>query len=58
MILSRHQSIPICISSSQPVVHARRRTEADDALIRAADQCAVKKHLDHPPVFEVKTVVK
>ena len=28
------------------------------ALIRAADQCKVKKHLEHPPVFEVKTVVK
>jgi ribosomal protein S12 methylthiotransferase accessory factor len=27
-----------------------------DALIRAADQCAVKKHLAHPPVFEVTTV--
>jgi ribosomal protein S12 methylthiotransferase accessory factor len=26
------------------------------ALIRAADQCKVKKHLEHPPVFEVKTV--
>jgi putative redox protein len=28
-----------------------------DALIRAADQCTVKKHLETPPVFEVKTVV-
>ena len=28
-----------------------------DALIRAADQCAVKKHLEHPPQFDVKTVV-
>ena len=28
-----------------------------DALIRAADQCAVKKHLEHPPAFDVKTVV-
>jgi putative redox protein len=28
-----------------------------DALIRAADQCAVKKHLESPPVFEVKTAV-
>ena len=28
-----------------------------DALIRAADQCAVKKHLEHPPTFDVKTVV-
>ena len=27
------------------------------ALIRAADQCKVKKHLEHPPVFDVKTVV-
>jgi hypothetical protein len=29
--------------------------EHDDVV--AADQCAVKKHLEHPPVFEVKTVV-
>lgn len=27
------------------------------ALVRAADQCAVKKHLEHPPKFEVRTVV-
>ncbi|MCP5094796.1 MAG: osmotically inducible protein OsmC [Chloroflexi bacterium] len=25
------------------------------AVIRAAEQCAVKKHLEHPPQFEVKT---
>ena len=29
-----------------------------DALIRAADQCAVKKHLEQPPAFDVKTVVR
>jgi putative redox protein len=29
-----------------------------DALVRAASQCTVKKHLEHPPVFDVKTVVK
>ena len=29
-----------------------------DALIRAANQCAVKKHLEHPPAFEVRTVVR
>jgi ribosomal protein S12 methylthiotransferase accessory factor len=28
-----------------------------EALIRAASQCAVRKHLEHPPAFEVKTVV-
>ena len=28
-----------------------------DALVRAADQCAVKRHLEHPPVFDVRTVV-
>jgi putative redox protein len=28
-----------------------------EALVRAADQCAVKKHLEHPPTFEVKTLV-
>jgi len=27
------------------------------ALVRAAEQCAVKKHLEHPPRFEVRTVV-
>jgi len=26
-----------------------------DALIRAADQCAVKKHLAQPPEFRVAT---
>jgi ribosomal protein S12 methylthiotransferase accessory factor len=29
-----------------------------DALVRAADQCAVKKHLEHPPQFDVRTVVR
>ena len=28
-----------------------------DALIRAADQCAVKKHLEQPPTFNVQTRV-
>ena len=28
-----------------------------EALVRAANQCAVKKHLEHPPAFEVRTVV-
>jgi ribosomal protein S12 methylthiotransferase accessory factor len=28
-----------------------------EALIRAATQCAVKKHLERPPRFEVRTVV-
>jgi ribosomal protein S12 methylthiotransferase accessory factor len=28
-----------------------------DALVRAASQCAVKKHLEHPPGFDVRTVV-
>ncbi len=28
-----------------------------EALVRAASQCAVKKHLENPPSFEVKTVV-
>lgn len=27
------------------------------ALVRSADQCLVKKHLESPPTFEVKTVV-
>ena len=26
-----------------------------DAMIRAAEQCAVKKHLEHPPVIDVST---
>jgi len=28
-----------------------------DALIRAASQCAVKKHLENPPQFEIVTKV-
>lgn len=28
-----------------------------DAVIRAAEQCAVKKHLEHPPAFHVHTSV-
>jgi ribosomal protein S12 methylthiotransferase accessory factor len=28
-----------------------------DALVRAADQCAVKKHLEHPPEFDIRTTV-
>ncbi len=28
-----------------------------EAVIRAADQCAVKKHLENPPVFNVHTSV-
>jgi len=27
-----------------------------DAVIRAASQCAVKKHLEMPPAFEVRTI--
>ncbi len=29
-----------------------------DALVRSADQCAVKKHLEKPPKFNVYTVIK
>jgi putative redox protein len=28
-----------------------------DAVIRSAEQCAVKKHLEHPPVITVTTLV-
>jgi putative redox protein len=28
-----------------------------DAVIRAADQCAVKKHFEHPPVIEVTSSI-
>jgi ribosomal protein S12 methylthiotransferase accessory factor len=28
-----------------------------EAVIRAAEQCAVKKHFEHPPAFEIRTVV-
>lgn len=28
-----------------------------DALVRSAEQCAVKKHLEHPPAFSVVTRV-
>ena len=27
-----------------------------EAVIRAAEQCAVKKHFEHPPEFEIRTV--
>jgi ribosomal protein S12 methylthiotransferase accessory factor len=27
------------------------------ALVRAAEQCSVKKHLEHPPAFVTRTVV-
>jgi len=29
-----------------------------NALVRSAEQCAVKKHLEHPPRFEVATRVE
>jgi len=29
-----------------------------EALVRSASQCAVKKHLENPPAFDVKAVVK
>ena len=29
-----------------------------DALVRSAEQCTVKKHLEHPPQFEVTTRVE
>jgi ribosomal protein S12 methylthiotransferase accessory factor len=28
-----------------------------EAVMRAAELCAVKKHLDRPPVIEVRTLV-
>ncbi len=28
-----------------------------DAVIRSAEQCAVKKHFEHPPKFEISTVM-
>jgi putative redox protein len=28
-----------------------------EALVRVAGQCTVKKHLEHPPVIDVRTVV-
>jgi len=28
-----------------------------EALVRSANQCAVKKHLENPPRFDVRTVV-
>ena len=29
-----------------------------DALVRTASQCTVKKHIEHPPAFSVKTLVE
>ncbi len=28
-----------------------------DAVIRSADQCAVKKHIAHPPAFEIQAKI-
>ncbi len=28
-----------------------------DAVIRSADQCAVKKHLANPPAFDIKAII-
>ncbi len=28
-----------------------------DAVVRAAEQCAVKKHFEHPPVIRVDSVL-
>ena len=28
-----------------------------DAIIRSADQCAVKKHIAHPPTFEIQAKI-
>ena len=28
------------------------------ALVRSAEMCAVKRHLENPPAFNVKTVAK
>ncbi len=28
-----------------------------DAVIRSAEQCAVKKHFEHPPKFEISTMI-
>ena len=28
-----------------------------DAVIRSADQCAVKKHIAHPPTFEIQAKI-
>jgi len=37
---------------TEPDIPEQYRT----AVIRAAEQCAVKKHLEHPPAFEIRTV--
>ncbi|HEU5100225.1 MAG TPA: OsmC family protein [Roseiflexaceae bacterium] len=29
-----------------------------DAVIRAAEQCTVKKHFEHPPAVEVRTIAR
>ena len=29
-----------------------------EALVRVASQCTVKKHLEHPPSIDVRTVVE
>jgi putative redox protein len=55
--------------SSNPATHMLDRIELDiqlppdfpekyrDAVVRSAELCAVKKHLENPPVFDVHTSV-
>lgn len=54
---------------SDPVTHLIKDIELDihvpasfpakyhEALVRSAAQCTVKKHLEHPPAFQLHTVV-
>ncbi len=39
------------------VVPASFPAQYRDALVRSANQCAVKKTIENPPVFELRTVV-
>ncbi len=60
-IIQRMQSNPVTGMVDRIELHIQVPSsfpeKYHEALIRSADQCAVKKHLEHPPVFDVKTVV-
>lgn len=59
-VLQRMQSDPV--SGLIGRIRLEIRVPADfpekyhPALIRVAEQCAVKKHMEHPPRFEIETV--
>ncbi|OGO40585.1 MAG: osmotically inducible protein OsmC [Chloroflexi bacterium RBG_16_56_8] len=50
-----HMVSRVCLDIELPPGFPEKYKEA---VIRSADQCAVKKHLAHPPTFVINTVYK